>query len=121
MRDPNHKHRLMGTKPSQHTPRDSEETVMDVIEGRHPGGMKAYGIPSYDDKMKQWYETGKTPWPMKNGGPLIPVTSEMIDAMTGRRRRYWAARRKAREAHWRIGRAWSILRRGYDDDYYDGC
>jgi hypothetical protein len=113
-----HKHGLMGTNPNVRSSDHTREDAIDVIEGRHPGGMKAYGIPSYDDKMKKWYETGQTPWPMKAGAPLVPVTSEMIDAMAVRRHRYWAARRKAREARWRIERAWAVIRHGYDD-YYD--
>ena len=109
-----HKHGLMGTRPSQHTPRESEESVTDILDGRHPGGGKAYGIPSYEEKMEEWHETGRMPWAMSKGAPLVPVTGEMMDMMLGRRRRYWAVRRRAREAGWRVGRAWTILRHGYD-------
>lgn len=73
----------------------------------------------YEQELEEWHETGKPPWAMRRGSPLIPVTPEMIDAMIGRRRRYWAARRGIRTARWRVERAWVILRHGYDP--WDDC
>lgn len=106
-----HKHGLMGTRPSQHTPRDTDSS--DILDGRR-AGPKAYGIPSYEEKMEEWYETGQMPWAMNKGAPLVPVTGEMMDMMLGRRQRYWAFRRTLRQVGWRVQRAWVILRHGYD-------
>lgn len=103
-----HKHGLMGTNPHVRPAR----AKFGEERGSARGGEGRHHPMRYEREMEEWYETGKSPWATKVT-PLVPVTGEMMDAMLGRRRRYWAVRRGIRTARWRVQVAWAVLRHGY--------
>lgn len=107
-----HKHGLAGTNPytrsTQHNP---EGDIGDVLDGRETGGAQAFGINTYEDKMKEWHETGVSPWQAPEN-TVLPVDGRKLRRRLRRyRREELLTRHLITRRPWE---AWKTLRYGAD-------
>jgi hypothetical protein len=112
-----HKHGLMGTNPNIRSWKHGDQDVGDVIDGRTPNSRERFGIPSYEEKLEEWHETGVSPWQAPENTGLVPVDAKKLRRQLRRyRRQELLTRHLITRRPWE---AWKTLR--YGADYWRDC